>query len=43
MPSVSTETAQLDDYGMVEDRHAELDGYTVSFATFARTSTIVRS
>jgi glyoxylate utilization-related uncharacterized protein len=34
MPSVSTETAQLDDYGMVEDRHAELDGYTVSFATF---------
>jgi hypothetical protein len=34
MPTVSSDTAQLDDYGMVEDRHAELDGYTVSFATF---------
>jgi hypothetical protein len=34
MPSVSRESAQLEDYGMVEDRHAELDGYTVSFATF---------
>ena|SRR5437588_434325 len=34
MPRVSPDSAQLDDYGMVEDRHADLDGYTVSFATF---------
>jgi hypothetical protein len=33
MPKVSQDSAQLEDYGMVEDRHAELDGYTVSFAT----------
>ena len=28
------ESAQVDDHGMVEDRHAEIDGYTVNFVTF---------
>jgi hypothetical protein len=34
MPKVSRESAQVDDFGPVEDRHAELDGYAVSFVTF---------
>jgi quercetin dioxygenase-like cupin family protein len=34
MPKVSRESAQVDDHGMVENRHAEIDGYTVNFATF---------
>ena len=34
MPKVSRESAQVDDHGMVEDRHAEIDGYTVNFVTF---------
>jgi Cupin domain len=34
MPKVSRDTAQTEDYGMVEDRHADLDGYTVNFVTF---------
>jgi hypothetical protein len=34
MPKVSRESAQVDDFGMVEDRHEELGEYTVSFATF---------
>ena len=34
MPKVSRESAQVDDHGMVENRHEEIDGYTVNFATF---------
>jgi hypothetical protein len=34
MPKVSRESAQTDDHGLVEDRHAEFDGYTVNFVTF---------
>ncbi|MDX6627966.1 MAG: hypothetical protein QOH00_212 [Gaiellales bacterium] len=34
MPSVSRESAQVDDHGMVEDRHDDIGGYTVSFVTF---------
>jgi len=34
MPKVSRESAEVMDAGMVEDRHADLDGYTVNFATF---------
>ena len=34
MPKVSRETAQVDDSGVVEDRHGEVDGYTVSFVSF---------
>jgi hypothetical protein len=34
MPKVSRETAQVDDYGAVEDRHADVDGNTISFVTF---------
>ena len=33
MPKMSRETATVDDYGIAEDRHDELDGYTVSFVT----------
>jgi hypothetical protein len=33
MPKTSRETATVDDYGIAEDRHDELDGYTVSFVT----------
>jgi hypothetical protein len=36
MPKISRESAtHIDDYGPVEDRHDDLNGYTVSFATFA--------
>ncbi len=34
MPKVSRESAQVDDYGPVEDRHEELGGYSVSFVSF---------
>ena len=34
MPKVSRESAQVADHGMVEDRHGEIDGYTVNFVTF---------
>ena len=34
MPKVSKESAEAIDYGPVEDRHAELDGYTVNFTAF---------
>ena len=34
MPSTSKESAQVEDHGVVEDRHAELDGYTVNFVSF---------
>jgi Cupin domain len=34
MPKVSRESAQVDDYGPVEDRHGEIDGYTVGFTSF---------
>ena len=34
MPKVSRESAQVEDHGVVEDRHAVLDGYAVSFVTF---------
>jgi hypothetical protein len=34
MPKVSRESAQVEDHGAVEDRHDELDGYTVNFVSF---------
>ncbi|MBA2461111.1 MAG: hypothetical protein H0V45_05005 [Actinobacteria bacterium] len=34
MPKVSRESAQVDDHGPVEDRHEELNGYTVNFVSF---------
>ena len=34
MPKVSRESAETEDHGPVEDRHAELEGYTVNFVTF---------
>ena len=34
MPGLSRESAQADDVGIVEDRHGELEGYTVNFVTF---------
>jgi hypothetical protein len=34
MPKVSRESAQVDDHGAVEDRHGELDGYTINFVSF---------
>src|SRR2546425_13341530 len=34
MPKVSRESAEVDDYGPVEDRHTEIDGYRVSFTSF---------
>ena len=34
MPKVSKQTATLvDDYGVAEDRHEELDGYSVNFVS----------
>jgi mannose-6-phosphate isomerase-like protein (cupin superfamily) len=33
MAKTSRETAQVDDFGIAEDRHEELDGYTVNFVT----------
>jgi hypothetical protein len=34
MPRVSRESAQIEDHGPVEDRHEDIDGYTVSFVSF---------
>jgi hypothetical protein len=34
MPKVSRDSAQVEDHGVVEDRHDDIDGYTVSFVTF---------
>lgn len=34
MPRVSKQSAEVMDAGMVEDRHAVIDGYTVNFVTF---------
>jgi hypothetical protein len=34
MPKVSRDSAQVEDHGVVEDRHEDIDGYTVSFVTF---------
>jgi hypothetical protein len=34
MPSVSRESGEFQDYGPVEERSAEFDGYNVSFVTF---------
>jgi hypothetical protein len=34
MPKVSRDSAQVDDHGAVEDRHGELDGYTINFVSF---------
>jgi hypothetical protein len=34
MPKVSKATAQIDDHGIVEDAHEDIDGYTVNFVTF---------
>jgi hypothetical protein len=34
MPRVSSETAQVDDHGIVLDRHGEVDRYTVNIVEF---------
>jgi len=35
MPKVSKEhAAHVEDHGVVEDRHGEIDGYTVNFVSF---------
>jgi hypothetical protein len=35
MPKVSKESAaHVDDHGIVEDRHEDIDGYTVNFVSF---------
>jgi hypothetical protein len=35
MPKVSKDSAaHVDDHGVVEDRHEDLDGYTVNFVSF---------
>ena len=34
MPKVSSENAQVADHGVVLDRHAEVDGYTVNIVEF---------
>jgi mannose-6-phosphate isomerase-like protein (cupin superfamily) len=33
MPKTSRETATVEDFGVAEDRHEDLDGYTVNFVT----------
>jgi hypothetical protein len=38
MPKVSSDSAsQKDDYGVAEDRHDDLDGYTVNFVKIRQT------
>jgi AraC-like ligand binding domain len=37
MPKVSWESAQLDDHGVAEDRHGEIDGCAVSFVSIRET------
>jgi hypothetical protein len=34
MPKLSTENAQVEDHGVVLDRHGEVDGYTVNIVVF---------
>jgi Fe-S-cluster formation regulator IscX/YfhJ len=35
MPKVSKDSAEhRDDHGVVEDRHEDIDGYTVNFVSF---------
>jgi hypothetical protein len=34
MPKISRESAQVEDHGAVEDRHEDIDGYTVNFVSF---------
>ena len=35
MPKVSRDSAEhVDDHGVVEDRHEDIDGYTINFVTF---------
>jgi mannose-6-phosphate isomerase-like protein (cupin superfamily) len=34
MPKVSRDTAQVAEFGPVEDRHDEIDGYSVNFVSF---------
>src|SRR5205823_13949121 len=34
MPKVSSENAQVEDHGVVLDRHGEVDGYTVNIVEF---------
>ena len=34
MPKVSRDSAEVQDVGVVEDRHGELDGYTINFVSF---------
>jgi mannose-6-phosphate isomerase-like protein (cupin superfamily) len=34
MPKVSRETAEVAEFGPVEDRHDEIDGYSVNFVSF---------
>jgi hypothetical protein len=36
MPKVSKESAQVDQHGPVEDRHEDIDGYTVNFVSFGQ-------
>ncbi len=37
MPKVSRDSAgRVDDHGVVEDRHEDIDGYTVNFVSFRR-------
>jgi hypothetical protein len=33
MPKVSRDSAQVEDHGMAEDRHADVGGYRVNFVT----------
>jgi hypothetical protein len=34
MPKVSRDSAKVEDHGAVEDRHEDMDGYTVNFVSF---------
>src|SRR3989442_881937 len=34
MPKMSRESAHVEDHGMVEDRHGEVDGYTINIVLF---------
>jgi hypothetical protein len=34
MPKVARESAEVEDVGILADRHGDLDGYTVNFLTF---------
>jgi hypothetical protein len=39
MPKVSKESAaQVEDHGLVEDRHEDIDGYTVNFLSFRQSA-----